>query len=133
MKYLEHNKWTHATIYIAIYHAMSHRITSTPQATKYPQRELTTSLRSTICFWLLAFTHFLACPPSGNLCRHFVVHHLDKLSYYGLTVPPENSNPIPSRLGLLPDRMFVSFHFYKFLLVAFYSLVGTRYLVYFCC
>ena len=108
---------------IAIYHAMSHRITRQKQ----PRREPTTSLWSTICFLLLTFTLFLACLPSGLLCSHFVVHQLDTSSCYGPTVPPANSDPVPSQLGLLPERMFVFVSFIIFHLVTWYSLEGTKY------
>ena len=80
--------------------------------------------------WRHAFTLFLACPPSALFCRHFVVHQLDTSSDYGLTVPPANSNRVPSRLGLLPERMFVFVSFYIFPLVTWHSSVGTRYLLY---
>ena len=94
------------------------------------QRESTTLLRSTICFWVLTFSLLWACPPSGPFGRPFVVHQLD--TSYGLTVSPANSNLVPSRLGLLPERVFVSVFFFP-LLGAWYSLllVGTKYLVYF--
>ena len=94
---------------------------------KQIEREPTTLLRSTICFWLLAFTLFLACPLSGLFCRHFVVHQLDTSSCYGPTVPPANSDPVPSQLGLLPERMFVFVSFIIFHLVTWYSLEGTKY------
>ena len=48
----------------------------------------------------------------------------------GLTVPPANSNLVPSRLGLLPERMFVLFHFsifFFFLSVFFFFIPGTWY------
>ena len=31
----------------------------------------------------------------------------------GLTVPPANSKPVPSQLGLLPERMFVLVSYIK--------------------
>ena len=77
--------------------------------------------------------HFLSsfcCPSAGHII--------------GLTVPPANSNLVPPRLGLLPGRMFVLFHFrFFFLFISFrlfsflipgtwYSLVliVARYLIY---
>jgi len=77
------------------------------------ERDPAALLRSIICFWLLAFTLFFACPLSCLFC-HFVVHQLDTSSWYGLTVPPANSNPVPSRIGLLPERMFVFVSFIIF-------------------
>ena len=101
---------------------------------KQIERDPTTLLRSTICFWLLAFTLFLACPLSGLFCRHFVVHQLDTSSCYGLTVPLANSNPIPSQLGLLPERMFVFDSFINFssCCLLLLSRCEVHYLIYRC-
>ena len=64
------------------------------------------------------FLSYFCCPSAGHII--------------GLTVPPANSNLVPSRLGLLPERMFVLFHFsiffYSFLSFRLFSLIsGTWY------
>ena len=100
------------------------------------QRESTTLLRSTICFWVLTFSLLWACPPSGPFGRPFVVHQLD--TSYGLTVSPANSNLVPSRLGLLPERVFVSVFFFSpswclvLLIISRYEVPGIFWLLTYC-
>ena len=82
---------------------------------------------------LWAFSSSFCCPSDGHII--------------GLTVPPANSNLVPSGLGLLPEhlRLFL-FHFSSFLYFSFftclfsffipgtwYSLVVARYLICYCC
>ena len=65
------------------------------------------------------FLSYFCCPSAGHII--------------GLTVPPANSNLVPSRLGLLPERMFVFSHFSIFFSLLFFFpslfLLDTWYLV----
>ena len=108
--------WDMVSRYIAIYHAISHRITSKHQVntnstkTHHLVAVYSCFFRLCLCPHLGWFSvrHFLSsfcCPSAGHII--------------GLTVPPANSNLVPSRLGLLPERMFVLFHF-SFLLSFYY-------------
>ena len=78
---------------------------------------------------LLLFFSALSLPSSWLVlrlpffCRLSVVHELDTSFCCGLTVPPANSNLVPSRLDLLPERMFVLFHFSNFF---FFSVLPFR-------
>ena len=115
--------------YIAIYHAISHRITSKHQvntnSTKTHHLVVFYSRFFRLCLCphlgLSSVWHFLSsfcCPSAGQII--------------GLTVPPANRNLVPSRLGLLPERMFILFHFpifFSFLSFCLFSFLipGTRY------
>ena len=111
---------------IAIYHAISHRITSKHQANTNSTKP-TTSSRSTIFFFLLCFCPDLGlssawpflssfcCPSAGHIIR--------------LTITPANSNLVPSGPGLLPERMFVSISFFFLLLFLSFFFLDTWCLV----
>ena len=123
-------KWDIISRYIAIYHAISHRITSKHQvnttSTKTHQLVAVYSCFFRLCLCphlgLSSVWHILSsfcCPSAGHII--------------GLTVPPANSNLVPSRLGLLPERMFVFSHFSIFFSLLFFFpslfLLDTWYLV----
>ena len=96
------------------------------------------------CFFGFVSALILACPRSGIFSSFFCCPSDGHI--IGLTVSPANSNLVPSRLGLLPERMFVlllfsiffSFLFFSLFPCLFsfliprtwYSLVVARYLIY---
>ena len=120
--------WDMISLYIAIYHAISHRITSKHQAnTDSTKTHLVNHLAAVYsCFFQLCqcphlglssvwpFLSSFCCPSAGHIV--------------GLTVPPANNNLVPSGLGLLPERMFafvsffISFSFIFFLSLSFFLL-----------
>ena len=122
--------WDMISRHIATYHATSHRITSKHQVnTNSTKTHHLVAVYS--CFFsalslphlgLSSVWHFLSsfcCPSAGHII--------------GLTIPPPNSNLVPSRLGLLPERMLFCFifrfFFLFFLSVSFpswYLVPGTR-------
>ena len=69
------------------------------------------------------FTLFRLVPSLAFSLVLSVLDQLDTSSYDGLTVRPTNSDLVPSRLGLLPERILFSFLFSP-VLVTWYSL-GT--------
>ena len=98
--------WDIITRYIAIYHAISHRIT-----TKLQANEPATSLQSTVYFGALSLSSsLLVFLPSHLFCRPSVVH---QGRIIGLTVPPAKQSSIlaPSRLGLPLERMYACVYF----------------------
>ena len=103
---------------IAIYHAISHRITSKHKVNAI-QRNPTTSLRSTLVFFGLVSALILACPRSGIFLPSFCCPSAGHI--IGLTEPPANSSLFPWRLGLLPERMFVLLHFPIYFVFSFLS------------
>ena len=104
--------------YIAICHAMSHWITSIHQentnSTKTHHLVAVYSSFFRLCLcphlglsYVGPFLSSLCCPSAGHII--------------GLTVPPANSNLVPSGLRLLPDRMFVfASFFFSFLFFSFF-------------
>ena len=123
--------WDMISRYIAIYHAISHRIASKHQAntnsTKTHHLVVVYSCFFRLCLCphlglssVWPFLSSFCCPSAG----HIII---------GLTVPPANSSLVPSGLGLLPERMFVLFHFSFYLFIFFHSLsfllLDTWYLV----
>ena len=118
---------------ITIYRDISYDITpedlGTPGEYKFhenppPRCGLLLFFRLCLCphLGLSSVWHFLSsfcCPSAGHII--------------GLTVPAAKSNLVPSRLGLLPERMFVLFHFsISFLLFSFFPslfLLDTWYLI----
>ena len=96
----------------------THRITSKHQANK----------NSTKTHHLVAvyscFFRLCLCPHLGWFSvRHFLSSYCCPSAGHiiGLTVPPANSNLVPSRLGLLPERMFVLLHFPIYFVFSFLS------------
>ena len=143
--------WDMISRYIAIYHAISHRITSKHQANTNSTK-IHHFVVVYFCFFRLClcphiglssvwpFLSSFCCPSAG----HIII---------GLTVPPANSKLVPSGLGLLPERMFALFHFsisfsfyflffpvffasrdtWYLVLGTWYSLVVAMYLIHYCC
>ena len=96
--------WDMISRYIAIFHAISHRITSKHQAnTNSTKTHHLVAVFS--CFFKLCLCPHLGVssvwPFSSSFCCPSAAHII------GLTVPLANSNLVPSGLGLLPERMFV--------------------------
>ena len=79
------------------------------------QRKRTTSLRSTLVFFrMLSLPSSWVCS-SGLFCRSSAIHQLETSYEVGLTIPPANSNLVPSGLGLLLSAcMLVFFSFFFF-------------------
>ena len=136
--------WDMISRYIATYRAISHRITSKHQvntnSTKTHHLVVVYSCFFRLCLCphlglcsVRPFLSSFSCPSA----RHIII---------GLTVPPATSNRVLSGLTLLPERMFVLFHFSFFFIFSliscllsfllpgtWYSLVVARYLIYYCC
>ena len=131
---------------IPMYHSVSHRITSKHQANANSTK--THHLVAVYsCFFRLCLRPHLGLssvwPFSSSFCCPSAGHII------GMTVPPANSNLVPSGLGLLPERMFVFVSFCTlfytkyilFLSLSFFLLdtwylvlaVVARYLIYSCC
>ena len=123
--------WDMISRYIAIYHAMSHQITSKHQAnTNSTKTHHLVAVYS--CFFRLRLCPYLGLSSVWLFLSSFCC--LSAGHIIGLTVPPANSNLVPSGLRLLPERMFVLFHFSFFFFCFFclplsFFLLHTRYLV----
>ena len=105
---------------IVIHHAMWQKITP-----KYQPKTTSRRTHHLVLFLSPCFNLFLTCPPCGLFCRPFDVHRLDTWSYYGLTVPPANSNLVPSRLLCYLSSSLFSFRFFFSIRITWYSIVGT--------
>ena len=128
---------------IAIYHALSHTQDhlETPGKSKFNENPpprcglllLFSALPLPSSWPVWPFLSSFCCPSAGHII--------------GLTVPPANSDLLPSGLGLLPERMYVFdsfFFFFSFLFFSFFPclfdtwylvllIVVARYLTYYCC
>ena len=112
--------WDIISRYIAIYIMPYH--TGSPRNSRQTlQQNPATSLRSTVVrfgsFSLSLVALYSVGPFLSSLCCSS-----DSAGHMiGLTVPPANSNLVPSGLGLLPERMFVVvlFLFYLFCFICF--------------
>ena len=121
--------WDMISRYIAICRSISHRITSKHEANTNSTRTHHLDAVYSCFFCFVSASSWLV------LRLAFFVVLLLSISWThvtGLTVPPANSNLVPSGLGLFPDRMFVLLHFsfsFSFLSPSFFLLDNTWYLV----
>ena len=96
--------WDMTSRYIAMYHAISHRITSKHQAhTNSTKTHHLGALYS--CFVRLCLCPHLRLSSVWPLLSSFCCPSAGHIT--GLTAPPANTNFVPSGLGLLPERMLV--------------------------